>query len=179
MGQWRCSVKRMVFDRISIGGKIMKTSSGCVLYTEGYKFRLAETVWVNTNLRPVKEIRTQNVVLTRDGSLIILSGFAWDGATGAYNNKSIFKAALAHDALYMLLRECKDQMAYRCGIVRGNDVMAASLVDFDMLRRECDKTLIDISNDNGMWEIRQKWVYRAVEKFAFNAAYCQREIKCK
>lgn len=157
----------------------IKTSCDCVRYTTGYKFRLEETVLVETHLRPEKEIRKGAVILTRGGMLIILSGFSWDGATNAYNNKSIFKAAVAHDALYYLLRECKDELLYKCAIMREGSISPASQTSFDMLRDECDKTLIDIGADNGMSAIRQWWIYKAVVDFAFEAAYKPRPVKCK
>jgi hypothetical protein len=156
----------------------IKTSCDCVRYTTGYKFRLEETVLIETHLRPDREIRKGAVILTRGGMLIILSGFSWDGATGAYNNRTIFKAAVGHDALYYLLRECKDELLYKCAIMREGSISVASQTTFDMIRDEADKTLIDIAHDNGMWSIRQAWVYRAVKRLGFSAAYRPRQIKC-
>ena len=90
------------------------------------------------------------VVLNLSGELLIIEGYAWDGASGpGLDTRSIMRGALVHDALYQLMREGGLPMSYR---------------------KKADKLLRKMCREDGMMWIRAWWVYWAVRIFGREAA---------
>ena len=83
-------------------------------YRKGYKYQLAEDEIFYTNIYPNSDIKTQFIEFYMDGKLIVKSGYAWDGASGpTIDTKSSMRGALAHDALYQLMRHGLIPRAWR------------------------------------------------------------------
>lgn len=114
-----------------------------ISYKSGYKFKLIGGTQAQTSLRPVKGLAVNNwVYLNEDGLVTINDGYAWDGASGAIDTKSIMRASLVHDALYQMIRE-----------------------GLPIVRKEADKELYRICRESGMWWIRAQYIYWAVRLF--------------
>lgn len=90
---------------------------------------------------PAVWIETEFIGLDIDGSLMILKGYAWDGASGGIDTPAFMRASLVHDALYQLTREGHLQKRTR------------EQVD-DLLRAMCI--------EDGMSRLRAWWVHRGV-----------------
>ena len=120
-----------------------------ILYSEGWKYRLERQYDDVIPLRPPKDIKTDFVVLLRNGYLAIRRGFAWDGPSGpAIDTKTFMRASLIHDALYSLMRS-------------GH--LPVTLKD------QADVILRVTCIEDGMNPIRAWWVYTAVKTFARRA----------
>lgn len=83
-----------------------------IKYKKGYKYQLYKDYCIDTDIKPKDVItipqspfRCPYVVLGTGGELNIYQGYAWDGATGAPDTKSVMRASLIHDALYQCMRE--------------------------------------------------------------------------
>jgi hypothetical protein len=76
-----------------------------IKYRSGYKYQLAEDYHIKTSIKPNKDIDTQFISLDIDGSLVVKSGYAWDGTSGpVIDTDSNLRASLVHDAFYQLMR---------------------------------------------------------------------------
>ena len=85
-----------------------------MLYRSGYKYQLAETVILKTRVCPPHDIVSEFIHLYIDGTLIIFSGYAWDGPFGpTIDTRSSMRGSLVHDALYQLIREGKLPGSFR------------------------------------------------------------------
>ena len=74
-------------------------------YRSGYKYQLAETETFHIDIYPEVDIVTEFIWLTTEGTLTVLNGYAWDGASGpVVDRKSNLRASLAHDAIYQCMR---------------------------------------------------------------------------
>jgi hypothetical protein len=113
-------------------------------YRKGYKYQLAQDEVFKTRIFPTKEIKTEFLSFNPDGTLIVKSGYAWDGPSGpTVDRKENMTASLGHDALYQLIRQklldssCRkiadDHMAEWC--------IQAGMVKFwaNLYRRELSK----------------------------------------
>jgi len=69
-----------------------------------YKYQLVSEFAIAIELKPVEDIETPFVKLTKDGFLTITVHYAWDGATRCPDFASLMRGALVHDALYQLMR---------------------------------------------------------------------------
>jgi hypothetical protein len=77
-------------------------------------------------------------------------GYAWDGASGpTYDSKSSMRASLVHDALYQLMGEYPELLAWR-------------LYADDLLYKICQQ--------DGMWPFRAYLWKKAVNWFGEDAA---------
>jgi hypothetical protein len=84
----------------------------CIVYREGYNYRLHEPYRLQTNIR-TDAIYSEHVNLV-DGLLVIQVLYHWDGASGpAKDTDNNMRASLVHDALYGLLREGLLDMKFR------------------------------------------------------------------
>ena len=118
-------------------------------YRKGYKYQLAETYTIKTDMTGFN-IEVEFIRLYADGTLIILSGYAWDGPSGpGIDSKNFMEGSLVHDALYQLLRMGLLPAKYREG---------------------ADKLLHKICRSKGMSKIRAWWVLRGLRFFAAQAA---------
>lgn len=111
-----------------------------------YKYRLTRDVTRYIGIHPQEDIETGYIKLTTGGLLTIKVGYAWDGATGAKDTKTILPASLIHDALCQLCNAGLLEAIYRERV--------------DMLLRE-------ICKEDGMIPARRWWVFRGVRDFAW------------
>jgi hypothetical protein len=79
-----------------------------------YKYQLVEDYTIKVNIFGF-EVRTDMYYLTGDGTLVIKSGYAWDGPSGpTIDTPDTLRASLVHDCLYQMIRDgqlppyCKD-----------------------------------------------------------------------
>lgn len=114
-----------------------------------YKNELAETLRVPTHLRGIT-VRTRYVLVDADGTLTILPGFPWDGASGpTWDTPSSVRGSCVHDAMYFLERK--------------------GLIDVSW-RAEADRLIRAICIEDGMWEWRAEIWYKVLRTFAAGAA---------
>ena len=79
-----------------------------MFYRSGYKYQLDKDYHIETRIKPPKEIDTQFISVKEDGSMIVKSGYAWDGTSGLIiDTDGNLRASLVHDALYQLMRKGK------------------------------------------------------------------------
>lgn len=116
-----------------------------VSYRKGYKYQLAEDFSQYVAIYPEKNIETQFIRLAAGGKLTILSGYAWDGASGpTIDTKSSVRGSLVHDALYQLIRQGKLPIGCR-------------KVADDELRHACE--------NDGMLKIRAWFWWKKVRRW--------------
>lgn len=72
-------------------------------YKDGYDYQVRGDYTIQTNMVGF-DIDTRWFRLTPDGLLTIRDGYAWDGASGAFD-KGLEIPSLVHDAFYQMLRE--------------------------------------------------------------------------
>ncbi len=113
-------------------------------YRKGYKYQLVDTIAFPVTNLPTIGIETEYILLGY-GMLQIKQGYAWDGPSGpTIDTKTYMRAALAHDALYQLIRMGKLPASYR--------IIA-------------DKLLRQMCRDDGMSSFRASYTYWAVRTF--------------
>ncbi len=86
-----------------------------MLYRElkSYKFELAQTYQIQTEIFPEKQIVESYVGLGVDGLLTIFNGFKIDGVTHSITTSNVMRAAFVHDSLYYLHRKGSLNISYR------------------------------------------------------------------
>jgi hypothetical protein len=123
--------------------------SRCIQYAEGYKYQLRACYAVRLPelADPARAvIATEWLELLPDGTLRILAGYAWDGASGpTYDSKSSMRPSLVHDALYQLIRH---------GLLP------------QVLRGVADRIFHRLCKEDGMWRARAWAWYHLVRIFA-------------
>lgn len=115
-----------------------------IQYKDGYKYVLDKDYTVQIPIHPKKNVITQFVSLSTTGRLVIRKGYAWDGASGCPDYKSIMRGSLVHDVLYQLMRNGK--------------------LDRNQ-RKPADKLLREMCKEDGMNRWMAKVVYLAVQKY--------------
>ena len=124
-------------------------------YRDGYVYQLAQNEDFIVPIYPQETISTEFITLTTTGTLLIYSGYAWDGPSGPCKViagllipwlrkkylKTIIGGSLAHDALYQLIRQ---------GHLRETD------------REDADIALREICIADGMCKVRADMVYSGV-----------------
>ena len=128
-------------------------------YKSGYNYQLTKTYTIQTNIKPPKAIKTKYASLSLDGILTVEEGYAWDGATDAFDTITFMRGSLVHDALYGLMR--------------------MELLDATIYRIQADKLLRDICLEDGMWGAKADLAYALVRKFGAKAAMRQNENTIK
>jgi len=119
-------------------------------YRKGYKYQLAEDELTLVKIRPDKTVRSDFIILSTEGILLIKKGYAWDGPSGpAIDTKTFMRGSLVHDALYQLIREGKLWPSCR------------ALADAEMKK---------ICKESGMCSARAWWTFHGVRWFASFAA---------
>lgn len=80
-------------------------------YSKGVKYYTREDVRLQTTCYPPEDIVTDWIILTTDGELEIIVGYAWDGPSGpTIDTDNSMTPSLGHDALAQLMRlELLDQ----------------------------------------------------------------------
>lgn len=114
-----------------------------------YKYTLADSFPYETGIEVEFPSNTRYLEIDSAGHLLIKAGYAWDGATGFPDIKTIMKGSLVHDALYQLLRE---------GVLKPAD------------RNRADRILEEICIESGMSRWLADKVYRAVNLLGAKAA---------
>jgi len=131
-----------------------------IKYKGGYKYQLVEE-YIAPRLKYFRDfdrqiIRTDYIILTPQGGLIIRKGYAWDGPSGlAIHSKNFMVGSLIHDALYQL--------------------MMMGFLDSNIYRESADKLLREICRQHGMSAFRAWYVYRTVR--IFGEKYAKAEPK--
>ena len=125
-----------------------------IKYRSGYKYQLAEAYRVKTAITPPEPIIHDFFVLSTNGTLTINAGYAWDGCSGAYDDRTNMRAGLVHDAFFQLMRE---------GLL---DISFIGLANKEFQR---------ICLEDGMNAIRAWCYYRAVSAFGKQFATPQEE----
>lgn len=121
-----------------------------IVYRGGYRYQTKAKYFTKVSIFPPAPVFNDFVQLHPDGSLIISSGYAWDGPSGPTVHTSNFmRASLVHDALYQLMREkLLPQQA----------------------RLQADIELRRICREDGMSRFRSTYVFWAVRLFGASAA---------
>src|SRR3990167_876999 len=120
-----------------------------ILYKEGYVYVLAAQYDDVIPLRPPENIKTDFVVLLKNGYLAIHKGFAWDGPSGpAIDTSNFMRGSMVHDSLYSLMRAGHLPTTFK---------------------DQADVLLREICIEDGMSRVRAWWVYAAVKTFAGRA----------
>jgi hypothetical protein len=80
---------------------------GCIAFMGGYKYQTTEEVsFLIPSLSEFAGAKTKYLEIRDGGLLVILSGYAWDGASGpTIDTDSTMRGSLVHDALYQLMRQ--------------------------------------------------------------------------
>ena len=111
-------------------------------YKSGFKYKLEVSEWTQLNLCPEEDILTEYAMLSRDGVLTIVAGYAWDGPSGpTLDTDDVMTPSLIHDCLYQLMAE---------GFLPSN------------YRRAADKELTRLMKDRGVNWLRRRIWWRGV-----------------
>lgn len=121
-----------------------------IRYRDGYKYQLADPYYIQTDITGGNYRIDGYISLNEGGMLYIYRCYAWDGPSGpTLDTKNSLRASLVHDALYQLMGEYPELLAWR-------------LYADDLLYRIC--------REDGMWSIRA-WLWKkAVNWFGDKAA---------
>ena len=120
-----------------------------LLYSEGWKYKTEAQYEDVIPIHPPNDIKTDFVVLLRNGYFVIRKNFAWDGASGPAIDTTNFRVgSLVHDALYSLMRSGHLPTTFK---------------------EEADVLLRQMCVEDGMNPVRAWWVYAAVKTFAKRA----------
>lgn len=91
-----------------------------IKYRDGYKYQLAETYRLQIDISGIsggiaEDIVTEYILLSKDGMLTVMEGYAWDGPSGpTIDTPDSMEGSLVHDAGYQLMREgYLDRALYR------------------------------------------------------------------
>ena len=112
-------------------------------YTAGYKYQLTTDYIVETGITSKENIQTEYIDLTKEGRVVIRSGYASDGPSGwTIDTKNFMRGAFIHDSLYQLMR-------------RG-------YLSESIYRIQADKLLREHCREDGMSWLRASYVYLAL-----------------
>lgn len=115
-----------------------------IRYTSGYKYQLLSAVVYKTPYKLEQRVSNDFLIMDEDGTLLIEAGYAWDGASGGVDTKSIMRASLIHDALCQLINE---------GLLPKSTQVTA------------DWVLKQVCLEDGMSSARAWWVHRSVRRY--------------
>ena len=116
-----------------------------------YDYDLAEDEHIDIE---IYEKARNDYIWLKDGHLVIMKHYAWDGASGpAIDDKTNMTASLVHDALYQLMRE---------GLIARTH------------RKYADRLFRDICLKNGMNKFRAWYYYRAVRMFSRDSSFARK-----
>lgn len=119
--------------------------SAPIFYREGYQYQLVEqSVWVRVPELAGHEFQHPYFNLRDDGMLYIGIGYAWDGLTGAIDDRRSLSASLVHDVVCQAVNE--------------------GLAPVE-LRARADRAFRRIMLANGVWSLVAWWRYRAVRRY--------------
>ena len=122
-----------------------------ISYRSGYKYQLAKSYVQAIAIKQRTNIDTDFIKLTKDGTLTVKKGYAWDGPSGPVpDTKENLRASLVHDALYQLMRH--------------------EYLNNEGDRKKADKLFAVICEDDGVWPPFAKTYYLALQAFGEPAA---------
>jgi len=114
-------------------------------YQKGFKYQLKQDFHAKTKIIPTEDIKANFIQLDRNGLIVILKGYAWDGPSGpTYDSDNTMAGSLVHDAVYQLIRAGRLPASYK-GIA--------------------DETMKEIMVEDGMWKFRAKYFFVGVNTF--------------
>ena len=74
-------------------------------YRSGYKYQVAKEFHIKLGIIPFAPILRPFVKMDAEGDTWVLSGYAWNGASGpTYDTKNSMRGSLIHDIGYQLIR---------------------------------------------------------------------------
>jgi hypothetical protein len=77
-----------------------------IYYKEGYKYQLTRPYAVQTGIIPPCRIDYEFFTLYENGTLVVKSGYAWDGASGpTFDSKSSMRPSLVHDCFCQMAKD--------------------------------------------------------------------------
>ena len=110
-----------------------------------FKYKTASVRVFLTDICPDSDIQHEFFTLSTDGILTIAPGYAWDGASGWFDKKSIMRGSLAHDVFYQAKQLCLPLPA-----------------DW---KAKADLLLKRLCQEDGMWSAEAACVFKAVKMF--------------
>lgn len=114
-----------------------------IKYSKGYKYQLEENY---TLMTPIKGVMVMNdyFELYEDGLLIVLKGYAWDGASGlTRDTPSSMRPSMVHDVFCQCMR--------------------AGWVSYDKWQDTVNDFFRQLCIEDGMWKSRAAAWHAAVE----------------
>jgi len=125
-------------------------------YKAGYLYQLTRPLVAKLDITLEKEIRTDYLLITVDGWLIMSKSYAWNGATSCPDFDWIIRGSAIHDAGYQLIR---------LGLLDPSH------------RNMFDKLLEKHCKEDDAWFGAARIVYIAVDKFGGSAIKPKSEPK--
>ena len=117
-----------------------------ISYRSGYKYQLAKSYVQAIAIKQRTNIDTDFIKLTKDGTLTVKKGYAWDGPSGPVaDTKEHMRASLVHDALYQLMR--------------------GKYLNTEGDRKKADKLFANMCEDDGVWFPIARAYYWALQKY--------------
>ena len=114
-----------------------------IAYTKGYKYQLAEPYKAKTGITGFSA-SAKWIELYEDGTLLLDTGFAWDGSSGpTWDNNKDKQPSAEHDAFCRLIR---------FGLLP------------ESLKDAVDQRYHDKCIEDGMWKIKAGWRLKALQK---------------
>lgn len=111
-----------------------------------YKYKTTQPLVFKTELRPAEDIVHPYFTISKDGTVSVPAGYAWDGPSGpAIDTKNFMRGSLAHDIPY-----------------QANQLCLPLPSDW---KEKTDKTLQRMCLEDGMTKLRAWWVYTSVKAF--------------
>lgn len=113
-----------------------------------YKYKLHSTFVIKTPLINFN-FRHELFTLKTDGTLVINSGYLWDGVSGpTWDTESTMIPGLVHDALYQAIR--------------------LQLLPLHQ-KETIDAFFYDLMIKNNVWKVRASYFYKAVDSLGHNS----------
>lgn len=118
-------------------------------YCEGYKYQTRKDYHIKLAIIPYAPITLEHVNMQMDGTTVIYSGYAWDGASGpTIDTLNSMIGSLVHDVIYQLIRLNLIKPEYK---------------------KYADNVFYDILIEDGMSKIRAWYWKNGVAKFGKKA----------
>ncbi len=126
-------------------------TEGYIEYRADYKYQLADDYEIVIDIIPKSDIQTEFIELDKMGSLVVKSGYAWDGPSGpVIDTEENMRASLVHDALYQLMRH--------------------GFLNTRTHRKSADQLFKDICIQDGVSNFTASAYYKALRRFGKPAA---------
>ena len=120
-----------------------------IKYSPGYKYQLRENYTVTVEIKG-ENVDSDFIELSREGTLVIKKGYAWDGPSGpTIDTLDSMRGSLIHDALYQCMR------------VYGLDRVKYKIIADNIFKKVC--------LEDGMSWFRTFYFYWGVRLFGTNS----------